>query len=595
MFRHSRRSLQALRRPFIASTSKRSIISWVSDVVQTRSLFPPNPILDSLERSLQQRGDGLTSDNIVTPQLSRARPHHVQQAAVQIQEQYLSDLQEIETKAKSIVSLGPSIRPADASAALQEIVLSLNRIQAKGRSVQQTASLLWLNSDLEKKTQWKKAASEVTSTLEFAHEESQSIHNALRLLLDSVEKSSSENEPDSTDQDVLWAAKFLIRTYKHRVGDGLDSEKKQQFSDISLALEEVEAGLQFSSGRSSQQRVGDFYNYVGLRTEQAKMLGYRNVAEMVMEPRMASLEKVKNLHESISERVLPLLDAERKASKSKDELALDAYLSPQSDTGNSNTIDPRRLDEFERIRLEQHVTLDGTLAFIARLSKDILGVSFVEETENVHGWHRDVRLFHVYDELDSSTYIGSFFLDPFERIGKLERASTTPIYVRGLDSKPVVSVSLNIVAPMWDNLPVPMTWDDIANSLHEIAHVYQFMLARPTLGGIVGPHNMPFDLRYGNLEDEKMSETVTVSPRTHLSFCLSVTCLPANSYLNSLNISLWRNRRYTLSLTFLKASSGFQTKVLMQPIESDRVLRLLNLPSYAFTAVSNCLYSRSLI
>jgi Zn-dependent oligopeptidase len=485
--------------PVVAMTSRRNIMTWITDVVQTRSLSPPNPIIENLERSRLQPDSSAAPDSgapPVTPRFSRVKPHHVEGAAVQIQEQYLAQLKAVELKAESIRSKADSLEAADALSALREIVSELDRIEAPGRSLQQTASLLWLASDKESKSQWEKAAGQVTSTLDFAHGESESLHSALRMLLESLEK-AARGESESIDPDILWAAKHLVRSYRQRVGAGLDAQRKQEFQDMSAMLEDVEVNLQFPAGRAAQERMGDFYNYVGLRSEQAKMIGYSNVAEMVMESRMASVEAVNKLHHDVAERVLPLLATEMKANKSKDERALDEYLSRPSDpteSANPNEVDPQRQDAFERIRLQDHVTLDGALSFASRLSADMLGVSFVEDKENVHGWHRDVRLFHVFDEADSSTSIGSFFLDPFERIGKLGRAVTTPIYVRGRDNKPVVSVSLNIVAPVWDNLPVPMTWEDTECLLHELGHVYQFLLAKPSLGGIVGPQNMPFDL-----------------------------------------------------------------------------------------------------
>jgi Zn-dependent oligopeptidase len=485
-------------RPVVALPSRRSILTWITDVVQTRSLTPPNPIIENWEISRLQPDRKDSTALTVTPRLSRVKPHHVEQAAVQIQDEYLTQLKVVESKAEAICSKVDSLQAADALVALQEIVSEMDRIEAPGRSLQQTASLLWLASEKETKSQWEKAAGQVSSTLNFAHGESENLHTALRKLLKSLEEETRDTS-ESIDPDTLWAANHLIRSYRQRVGTGLDTEKQQQFQDMSEALVDVEANLQFPAGRPATERMGDFYNYLGIRSEQAKMLGYPNVAEMVAESRMASVDAVNKLHQDVSERIRPLLASEMKARKSKDEVALDEYLSHTGDASVSSAkpgeVDPQRKDEFDMIRLQYHVTLEGALIFASRLSTDMLGVSFIEaDTENVHGWHKDVRLFHAFDETDSSTYLGSFFLDPFGRSGKLERAMTTPIYVRGLESKPVVSVSLNLVAPMWDTLPVPVTFENVESLLHELGHVYQFLLAKPSLGGIVGPQNMPFDL-----------------------------------------------------------------------------------------------------
>jgi hypothetical protein len=68
-----------------------------------------------------QAGRSLTKDSVTlpaTPRFSRVKPHHVQQAAVQIQDQYMTELQAIESKADAICSR------ADANALESEEVLT---------------------------------------------------------------------------------------------------------------------------------------------------------------------------------------------------------------------------------------------------------------------------------------------------------------------------------------------------------------------------------------------------------------------------------------------------------------------------------------
>lgn len=292
----------------------------------------------------------------------------------------------------------------------------------------------------------------------------------------------------TTDAQTKYATTQWIRAYEQRTGAHLSQD--EEFKRMTQALQEIETKFQVETKSLQpahiQQLLGDMYNYLGIQGRLAELLGYTSYAERVMETRMARIEQLHTLHAQIAERILPILVG----SSTKKNTVLDEYL--------SNT-QPResalQRDKANMLRLEHHVTLDGTLEFIKRLSLELFGLSLVEEKEETAAWDKDVRLFHVFDELHhEKRQLGSFFLDPHSRNGKISRPFTSPLLHRSQNRLPVVVLSMGLEPPAWDTDATPMTWKDVETLFHEMAHVYQIVAAQTSLGTLLGAHNLELDL-----------------------------------------------------------------------------------------------------
>lgn len=284
------------------------------------------------------------------------------------------------------------------------------------------------------------------------------------------------------------------------------------------ALRKVEQEVnQISSRRqaatnASPQSLAAIYNYIGLSHEIALRSGHDSVAHQVLAESMPSLssmalspstastflEEIKLLHSQVTEHLVPYISKTVGVSPSPDDAMLHAnYLSA---TGGPSTAMPRkseaeqqrRDDYLSMLKLERHVTLDGALLCIFRLLQDILGVTIepahVEESAI---WNKDVRLYHAFDDLNAQSFLGSFYLDPFHRNGKFARSATLPIFPKGYhELAQAVCVSLELPVPAWDSDPVMVSWNDCEALFHELGHVAQFLLVKPS-GCLFGPQNMP--------------------------------------------------------------------------------------------------------
>ena len=114
--------------------------------------------------------------------------------------------------------------------------------------------------------------------------------------------------------------------------------------------------------------------------------------------------------------------------------------------------------------------------------------------EEPKAWHKDVQLYHVFDEHNDRQYLGSFYIDPFAREGKHPQSSTIPIFPRGPHRRAVACMCLEIEAPAWDTDEPVLKWQDCEAVLHEFAHCLQFILSNQQRGCLLGPQAMALDI-----------------------------------------------------------------------------------------------------
>lgn len=508
-------------------TQQRSITSYLRSVFLTGSLSPVNPILESLQQQ-QAVGAVKTKDGFGPPRLpqfSLAQPHHVQAAVEYVQQQQQATLKRI----MASCDLPNHVPISDRNVAttmenkqqLDDLLRLMDQMEQPAYTLRQVTSLLWLlSNDEATKAEWHRAAAEVSAAEAWQTSEPSAglIHTQLRALLLHVrEPNRSSATSSSWAAATLWLRKHEVRTGQRLLDDdGDDGNKrhiyrvKEQAGEEELqssypvlteALHEVEQSLLTTkSSIATPQTIARMYNYIGIRTEQAKLLGYPTVADQVLAGAAANLAEIRRLHVSMKERIVPLLRKLVGVKKTRNELALDAYLSGSGGASSSSSKVSRdgpealhRRDKYMMLKLEHHVTLDGALQFVFRLVEDLLGVSFALAEKN-DAWNSDVQLYHAFDETNSKEYLGSFYLDPFQREGKLARSATIPIFARGPNRPPLVCLSIKIDAPAWDTDPPVVTWEDCESLFHEFGHVLQFLLAHSESGVTMGPQNMPLDV-----------------------------------------------------------------------------------------------------
>lgn len=465
------------------------------------------------------------------------RPHHLQEAWELVQKQHfdavhhdlVSQLQteiipkkkDVTTESSSLSSPPPTTDEA-VTEKLEQILTVLNDIEEPVVTLRFLATLctLVISKDDARK-QWERVAAQITGTSSSDwgrhYETLRPIFGRLQELLLKAASSSSSSENDATARtsrvfQLTWAANSILQRREMKYGMPRHSNAVDEANDDNLfqkyaeSLEEIDVKiLSTQSSMVTPRLTSLLYNSIGIRGERAKLLGYSSVMEQFFTYRRGSTtrDELDALHGAVKERIVPQILAEHGAAKTKEELALDDLMKasgnhPTNKYSSKSQLPQYVWDERIMLRLEHHVTLDGAMQFLCRIATDFFGITVRPVDKPSQAWHSDVKLYHVYDgennNCDPNAYLGSFYLDPFQRPGKQSRSATIPIFPKTRHRKPLVCVSLELEPPAWDSDPTPLRWNDCESLFHEFGHVLQFLLARPEQSALLSPHNMALDV-----------------------------------------------------------------------------------------------------
>jgi Zn-dependent oligopeptidase len=497
----------------------------LTDAWRAKSLSPSNPILDAFHQRQQQQqqrhddddddadsnssssneksGGGVACDPLLdsnrVPDFSKMQPHHLVQAAETVKSDFPEACCVVEDLARNVPE------------AIDRVLQSLSDVEEPIYAVKQIACVMEiLGGGMRDDRGWQLAAAKAASLMESCRAED-SVSLLMRDLLLEWQQKTDELAGDDAAEEIRWTLSHLLKRYRDRHGDimGTKDEASEKFRELSAALKDAERSLlerpsDGSPVRATRGLVADMYRYLGLSGGGARLLGHESVAERVLAEngRAANPEEIRRLHRETAGRLVPSL--RRRAEETF--TFLSGEMNSTTATATTATSSSRETAQrkggqdddqvMQPLQMEHHVTLAGALRFAFRVCQDFLGIAVVQVVDHELGWNKDVMLFHVLDTTDSDAHLGSFFLDPFARDGKLDRPVTVPIFVRGATRRrqPVVCLSLTVEPPPWDTDPVRVTWSDVESLLHELGHVCQFLLAKSTAGAFAGAQNMPVDV-----------------------------------------------------------------------------------------------------
>ncbi|MBC8115346.1 MAG: M3 family metallopeptidase [Candidatus Saccharimonas sp.] len=232
-----------------------------------------------------------------------------------------------------------------------------------------------------------------------------------------------------------------------------------------------------------------------LRQEKARLLGYRNFAEVSLARKMApSVEAVRQMFTQL-----------RDASWGAAVRDLDDIQSIKTSRGDASPLEVWDVAFWaERLREERYAytdaelrpyfpfekVLDGLFQLLGRL----FGIT-IRQQGGVSVWHPDVRFYRVYDEDDS--HIASFYLDPFSRpenkrggawmddgLGRRKFGDQTQI--------PVAHLVCNQTPPLADT-PSLMSFREVETLFHEMGHGLQHMLTEVDHADAAGINGVEWD------------------------------------------------------------------------------------------------------
>ena len=219
-----------------------------------------------------------------------------------------------------------------------------------------------------------------------------------------------------------------------------------------------------------------------LRDEEAKLLDYRNFAEVSLVPKMAqSPEHVIEFLEDLARRARPFAEqdlAELRAF-AKDELGIDK-LEAWDVTYASEKLREQRY-AFSAQEVKEYFPEPKVIGGLFKLVQRLFSVQILPDTAPV--WHADVRFFRI--ERDGKL-VGQFYLDPYARSGKgggawMDDARGRRMTTGGEVQTPIAYLVCNFTPPATVDgklQPSLFTHDEVTTLFHEFGHGLHHMLTQ---------------------------------------------------------------------------------------------------------------------
>ena len=232
---------------------------------------------------------------------------------------------------------------------------------------------------------------------------------------------------------------------------------------------------------------------VQLRGELARLLGYRNFAEVSLEPKMAETPaQVLAFLEDLARHARPF--AEKDAAElrrfAQEKLLIDD-LQAWDLAYASEKLRAERY-AFSDQEVKQYFPEDAVLAGLFRVAESLYQVRIAPSQAPV--WHEDVRFFDISDA--SGTRIGQFYMDLYARDTKRGGAWMDDAITRrrrGAEIQtPVAHLNCNFSRPVGGK-PALFTHDEVLTLFHEFGHGLHHLLTRVEDLGVSGINGVEWD------------------------------------------------------------------------------------------------------
>jgi oligopeptidase A len=270
------------------------------------------------------------------------------------------------------------------------------------------------------------------------------------------------------------------------------------YSAFMREVKDRELRKQMYKAQSSRASAGTFDNralvpkIIELKTRKAKILGYKNYAELSLASKMAQK----------SENVLKLMSEVKEHAKSAAQLEEKQLLEFASSKGFVGQLEhwdisfwserlKEELYQFNEEQLKEYFTLDTVLSGLFGLTTDLFQVEIRRADGKVPIWDKNVQFYEVYSS--DNRLLAAFYFDPFARpenkrggawLGSLQGRRNSRLQ----KDIPVAFVVCNSAPPVSGRPPL-LTLREVQTLFHEFGHCLQHILTTvdyATVSGIDG-------------------------------------------------------------------------------------------------------------
>ncbi|VAW22193.1 Dipeptidyl carboxypeptidase Dcp [hydrothermal vent metagenome] len=226
---------------------------------------------------------------------------------------------------------------------------------------------------------------------------------------------------------------------------------------------------------------------VGLRLELAKLLGYKNYADYVLERQMAM--NPAGVYKLLGD----LYDASYKVAKQEKE-ELQQYA---ESLGFKETLMPWDKDYYtEKLRtrkfnlddemLKPYFELSNVVEGVFGLATKLYGLTF-KPNNDIPVYNEEVKPYEVFD--NDGKFLAVLYTDFHPRAGKRGGAWMNDFKGQwkenGVDSRPHITIVMNFTRPT-ETKPALLTFNELETFMHEFGHALHGMLANSTYSSLSG-------------------------------------------------------------------------------------------------------------
>ncbi len=230
-----------------------------------------------------------------------------------------------------------------------------------------------------------------------------------------------------------------------------------------------------------------------LRTEEARMLGFPNFAELSLASKMADTpQQVAEFLLELAQRARPF--AERDLAELREFAAAQLGLHDLQawDIGYASEKLRQQRYAFSEQEVKQYFPEDAVLSGLFGLVETLFGLDIKPATAPV--WHETVRFFDIRD--DRGALLGQFYLDLYARARKrggagMDDAITRRRTPKGIQT-PVADLNCNFASPLGGK-PALFTHDEVITLFHEFGHGLHHLLTQVEELGVSGISGVEWD------------------------------------------------------------------------------------------------------
>lgn len=248
-------------------------------------------------------------------------------------------------------------------------------------------------------------------------------------------------------------------------------------------------GTRASQGEHDNRAVLE--RIVAVRAEKAKLLGYPDFSDLVLEDRMAkSGDAAERFVVDLESKTRPAFERENAQLEAFRSAALGAEAGPMQpwSVGYWSEKQRKALFDFDEEALRPYFPVEGVLEGLFGVAQRLYGVR-VERWEDAPTWHPTVRTFRMIDPKRGEE-LGAFYVDlhprDSKRGGAWMNSFVTGHPLEGGGFAPHLGLFCANASPPVGGKPALLTHSEVETLFHEFGHLLHHLLSRVPIKALAG-------------------------------------------------------------------------------------------------------------